>query len=35
MNSRAEMYLKFIEKRISVRIFYVEYLKKKKISFHP
>ena len=29
MNSRAEMYLKFIEKRISVRTFYVEYFKKK------
>lgn len=29
MNSRAEMYLKFIEKRISVRTFYVEFLFKK------
>ena len=29
MNSRAEMYLKFIEKRISVRTFYVEFFLKK------
>lgn len=34
MNSRAEMYLKFIEKRISVRTFYVEFFK-KKITIHP
>ena len=34
MNSRAEMYSKFIEKRISVRTFYVEYFF-KKITIHP
>ena len=32
MNSRAEMYLKFIEKRISVRTFYVEFFKKNHHS---
>ena len=34
MNSRAEMYLKFIEKRISVRTFYVGFFF-KKITIHP
>ena len=35
MNSRAEMYLKFIEKRISVRTLYVEFFFFKKSPFIP
>ena len=35
MNSRAEMYLKFIEKRISVRTFYVEYFHRSSLAHYP